>query len=107
MIQLMQFQYMQDVVQLEQCVQDGLIEEEEFIMNGEHINGVYKFLELFVLQHGNIYNIYIYRSAAWHFTACYILDKMKLLRVTDEIENKGLDPSICGGDAFFYEPLRE
>ncbi|CAK76318.1 unnamed protein product (macronuclear) [Paramecium tetraurelia] len=46
-------------------------------------------------------------SAAWHYAACRILEKMGLLRVNNTIELEGLDPTICGGHAFFYESIRE
>jgi Amt family ammonium transporter len=49
----------------------------------------------------------ILRSAAWHYAACKILDKMSLLRVSNQIDMEGLDLAICGGHAFYYEPVRE
>ena len=47
------------------------------------------------------------RSAAWHYVACKILERLNLLRVDKNLELEGLDPTVCGGHAFFYEPVRE
>lgn len=51
--------------------------------------------------------VIILRSAAWHYAACKILDKMSLLRVSNQVDMEGLDLAICGGHAFYYEPVRE
>lgn len=47
------------------------------------------------------------RSVGWHYAGCRILDKFGLLRVENKIELEGMDPTTCGGHAFFYEPPRE
>lgn len=74
-------------------------------MNGAHINGVFKYQVVYVLQLGIKYNYF--RSFAWHYVACLILDKFGLLRVHHTIEMEGMDLATCGGHAFFYEPARE
>ncbi|KAM3128466.1 hypothetical protein pb186bvf_019398 [Paramecium bursaria] len=46
-------------------------------------------------------------SAAWHIVFILILSALKLLRVSDEVEEKGLDYEYCGGPAFYFEPIRD
>ena len=35
------------------------------------------------------------------------MEKLNILRIDNPLELVGLDPTVCGGHAFFYEPVRE